>query len=196
MLAVIRLRFPNTDAKEVWSDVTMNNWLNPSIPYSLAHFWTRTSLFQADMNYFLFPAITLADPRDNAKPGENPRTVLVDGVLAEITRLFSPDWSIFKNVLIVGAQQTDQFGGGDPHKVGNTMVLAAVVDVLSPFSNICQEVGHAFSLEHELSTLGDEYQSPYSVMSSELYGGNQSSFERPPDPSLPIGKPKASPNVS
>src|SRR5678810_705920 len=76
------------------------------------------------------------------------------------------------------------------------MVLAAVVDVLSPFSNMCQEVGHAFSLEHELNTLGDEYQSPYSVMSSELYGGNNSSFERPPDPRLPIGKPKASPNVS
>src|SRR6185312_13937112 len=76
----------------------------PSIPYSLAHFWTRTSLFQADMNYFLFPAITFADPRNNAKPGEDPRVVLVDGILAEITRLFSPDWSIFKNVLIVGAQ--------------------------------------------------------------------------------------------
>jgi|GEM_PF-5799220 len=196
MLAVIRLRFPNTAASEVWSDATMNNWLNPSIPYSLAHFWTRTSLFQADMNYFLFPSITLADPRDKAKPGEDPRTVLVDGVLAEITRLFSPDWSIFKNVLIVGAQQTDQFGGGGPHKVGDTMVLAAVVDVLSPFSNICQEVGHAFGLEHELNILGDEYQSPYSVMSSELYGGNDSSFERSPDARLPIGKPKASPNVS
>ena len=196
MLAVIRLRFPNTAASEVWSDATMNNWLNPSIPFSLAHFWTRTSLFQADMNYFLFPAITLADPRDTAKPGEDRRTVLVDGVLAEITRLYSPDWSIFRNVLIVGAQQTDQFGGGGPHKVGDTMVLAAVVDVLSPFSNICQEVGHSFSLEHELDTLGVEYESPYSVMSSELYGGNQSSYERPVDARLPVGKPKATPNVS
>jgi hypothetical protein len=196
MLAVIRLRFPATAATEVWSDVTMNNWLNPSIPYSLAHFWTRSSLFQADLSYFLFPAVTMADPRSDAKPDENPRTVLVDGVLAEVTRLYSPDWSIFKNVLIVGAQQTDQFGGGGPHKVGNTMVLAAVVDVLSPFSNICQELGHAFGLEHELNTLGDEYQSPYSVMSSELYGGDNSSFEWPADPRLPIGKPKASPNIS
>ncbi len=195
MLAVIRLRFPNTDLKEVWSDATMNNWLNPSIPYSLANFWTRTSLFQADMNYFLFPAITLADPRNNAKPGEDPRVVLVDGVLAEITRLFSPDWSVFKNVLIVGAQQTDQFGGGSPHKVGNTMVLAAVVDVLSPFSNMCQEVGHSFTLDHELNTLDDDYQSPYSVMSSELYGDNKSSFQRPPDSLLPIGK-KPLPNIS
>ena len=196
MLAVIRLRFPNTAASEVWSDAAMNNWLNPSIPFSLAHFWTRTSLFQADMNYFLFPAITLADPRDKAKPGEDRRTVLVDGVLAEITRLFSPDWSIFKNVLIVGAQQTDQFGGGGPHKVGDTMVLAAVVDVLSPFSNICQEVGHSFSLDHELDTLGVDYESPYSVMSSEKYGDNKSSYERPVDARLPVGKPKASSNVS
>jgi len=196
MLAVIRLRYPSTAASEVWSDAAMNNWLNPTIPFSLAHFWTRTSLFQADLNYFLFPAITLADPRSNAKPGQNPRTVLVDGVLAEITRLFSPDWSLFKNVLIVGAQQTDQFGGGGAHKVGNTMVLAAVVDVFSPFSNMCQELGHAFSLEHELNFLGDEYQSPYSVMSSELYGNNNSSFERPADPRLPVGKPKLTPNVS
>lgn len=196
MLAVIRLRFPTTQVSEVWSDAVMNNWLNPSIPFSLAHFWTRTSLFQADITYFLFPAITLADPRAKAKPGDDPRVVLVDGVLAEVTRLFSPDWSIFKNVLIIGAQKTDQFGGGSPHKVGNTMVLAAVVDVLSPFSNICQEVGHSFGLEHELDTLGAEYQSPYSVMSSELYGNNDSSFARPVDSRLPVGKPKASPNVS
>jgi hypothetical protein len=195
MLAVIRLRFPNTDPSEVWSDAVMNSWLNPTIPFSLAHFWTRTSLFQADMNYFLFPPITLADPRDKAKPTDDPRRVLVDGVLAEITRLFSPDWSIFKNVLIVGAQATDQFGGGGPHKVGDTLVLAAVVDVLSPFSNTCQELGHSFRLEHELDVLGVEYESPYSVMSSESYGGNPTSYERPVDPRLPVGKPTP-PNIS
>src|SRR5947199_9374250 len=115
MIALIRVRFTNTPSANVWTDAVMNGWMNPTIPFSLAHFWTRTSLFQADMNYFLFPAITLPDPRDKAKPGEDRRTVLVDGVLAEITRLFSPDCSIFKNVVLVGTQQTDQFRGCGPH---------------------------------------------------------------------------------
>jgi len=69
MLAVIRLRFPATAATEVWSDAVMNNWLNPSIPFSLAHFWSRSSLFQADIGYFLFAPIVLADPRMNVPAG-------------------------------------------------------------------------------------------------------------------------------
>lgn len=193
MIAVIRVRFPATAAAEVWSDAVMHNWLNPAIPYSLAHFWSRTSLFQADLGYFLFAPIVLKDPRVDLAAGADPRQALVDGVLAEVTRAFSPDWNVFDKALIVGAQQTDQFGGGGPYQVptanGMKTIQAAVVDVLSPFSNICQELGHAFALDHELNYRSDEYQSPYSVMSSELYGGSTSSFERPVDSRLPVGKP-------
>ncbi|MEP6873796.1 MAG: hypothetical protein ABI887_05485 [Burkholderiales bacterium] len=176
----------------------MNNWLNPSIPFSLAHFWSRTSLFQADLSYFLFAPIVLADPRINMPAGADPRDRLVKGVIAEVTRAFSPDWSVFDKLLIVGAQATDQFGGG-PFQVSvgqdQKNVLVAVVDVLSPFSNVCQELGHAFALDHELNYQGDEYRSPYSVMSSEGYGGSSSSFERPVDARLPVGKP-VPPNIS
>jgi hypothetical protein len=192
MLAVIRLRFPATPATEVWSDAIMNNWLNPSIPFSLAHFWSRTSLFQADLSYFLFGPIVLTDPRINMPPGADPRVTLVNGVVAAVTKAYSPDWNVFDRILIVGAQATDQFGGGPfavPVGGSQKMLLTAVVDVLSPFSNVCQELGHAFGLDHELNYKGDEYSSPYSVMSSEGYGGARSSFERPVDARLPVGKP-------
>jgi hypothetical protein len=193
MLALIRLRFPATPATEVWSDAVMNNWLNPSIPFSLAHFWSRTSLFQADLSYFLFPPLVLADPRIDMAAGADPRDTLVKGVIAGVTQANSPDWSVFDKILIVGAQKTDQFGGGGPFQVpvgsDQKNVLVAIVDVLSPFSNVCQELGHAFGLEHELNYKGDEYTSPYSVTSSERYGDARSSFERPVDGRLPVGKP-------
>ena len=124
--------------------------------------------------------------------GADPRVTLVNGVIAAVTKAFSPDWNVFDKILIVGAQKTDQFGGGLYQvPVGDSQknVPAAVVDVLSPFSNICQELGHAFGLDHELNYKGDEYKSPYSVMSSEGYGDARSSFERPVDSRLPIGKP-------
>lgn len=45
MIAFVRVRFPATPATEVWSDGVMHNWMNASIPFSLAHFWSRASLF-------------------------------------------------------------------------------------------------------------------------------------------------------
>ena len=134
----------------------------------------------------------LADPRANMKPTDDPRDLLVNGILAEVTRLFAPDWNVFDKVLIVGAQATDQFGGGSfqvPVGDSKKNLPVAVVDVLSPFSNVCQELGHTFALDHEMDTGIDDYMSPYSVMSSEGYGSARSSFERPVDNRLPAGKP-------
>ena len=192
MIAVIRCRFTPTPASAVWSDAVMNNWMNPTIPYSLAHFWTRTSLFQADMRYILFPPIVIDDPRPNTPPKGDPRQTLVDGVTAEVTRAFRPDWSIFDRIIVVFAQQTDLFGGGAylvPVSGGQKLLPAAVCDNLSPFSDITQEVGHAFGLNHEVDDAGNEYRSPYSSMSSEGYGGATSSFERPVDARFPQGTP-------
>lgn len=38
MIAVIRARFPNTPASAVWSNAAMQAWLDPNIPFSLAHY--------------------------------------------------------------------------------------------------------------------------------------------------------------
>ncbi len=199
MIALIRVRFNNTPADKVWSDAVMHNWMNPGIQYSLAHFWTRTSFFQADMRYFLFAPVAMDDPRPKTPKDSTERQYLVAKVIAEVTKAFSPDWKIFDQLLICFAQPTDQFGGGE-HKVpiagGEKTIPAAVVDVASPFSNICQEVGHTFLLDHEIDGAGNEYMSPYSSMSSELYGGAQSSFEREKVPALPVGFPRPAPEIT
>ena len=69
-------------------------------------------------------------------------------------------------------------------------ITGAVVDLRSPFDAVCQEVGHAFGLEHELTVDGTEYGCPYSIMSSS---GQGSSFARPVDSRLPVGDMPAGP---
>jgi hypothetical protein len=190
MFAIIRVRFNDTDPSAVWGDDVVNNWLNPTIPYSLAHFWTRTSFYQADMRYFLFPPISIDDPRINIPKDGDVRQYLVNGVTAEVKRLFTPDWNVFDRLLIVFAQPTDLFGGGSfvlPIGDGQKMVPVAVCDIASPFSDICQEVGHSFGLDHEVDTDGNEYKSPYSCMSSEGYGGATTSIERAEIAGFPTG---------
>ncbi len=198
MIAVIRVKFNDTPQENVWSDEAMNNWLNPGIEFSLAHFWARTSFFQADMRYYLFPPISMDDPRTNTPPDGDTRLYLVNGVTDQITQMFNPDWRVFDSMLICFAQLTDLFGGGSyPVSVegGKKYLSVAVCDIGSPFSDICQEVGHAFGLEHEMDDSGNEYMSPYSSMSSESYGGATTSFERPENPDFPTGIAPA-PNIT
>jgi hypothetical protein len=191
MLAVIRARFPNTPATAVWPDAAMQSWLDPNIPFSLANYWTRTSFFQADMRYFLFPPVVLNDPRNDGALGTDARERLVRGVLNEVTRVSDPDWDLFDQFIICFAQATDMFGGGSyalKTRPGSdrTAITGAVIDIASNFDGICQEVGHAFGLDHELDWAGNEYGCPYSTMSSSDQG---SSFVRPVDARLPVGVP-------
>ena len=100
-----------------------------------------------------------------------------------------PDWDLFDQFLICFAQPTDMFGGG-PFTLktrpgsNRSLIKGAVIDISSPFDGICQELGHAFGIEHELDFAGNEYGCPYSVMSAS---GQGSSFERPVDARLPAG---------
>ena len=195
MIALIRVRFPGTLPKWVWTDAAMDAWMNPTIPFSLAHYWTRTSLFQADMRYHLFPPIMINDARPTANPPTqgNQRQALVDSALAEITRLYGNNWNDFDRAILVFAQATDLFGGGSYQvPVGDgppKSIPAAVCDIASSFDQVVQEVGHTFGLNHEIDTLGDEYMSPYSCMSSQKYGNTVPgpSFQRPADARLPRG---------
>jgi hypothetical protein len=195
MIALIRVRFPSTLPKWVWTDAVMDAWMNPSIPFSLAHYWTRTSLFQADMRYHLFPPIVINDARPTANPPtqDQQRQVLVDSALAEITRLYGNNWNDFDRAILVFAQATDLFGGGSHQvPVGDgppKSIPAAVCDIASSFDQVVQEVGHTFGLNHEVDTLGNEYMSPYSCMSSQRYGNAVPgpSFHRPVDNRLPRG---------
>lgn len=196
MLAVIRARFPETPVEAEWSDAAMQAWLDPNIPFSLAHYWTRTSFMGADMRYILFPPVVVNDPRPDTPPGGDARDRLVRAVLDQVTSVSDPDWDLFDQFLICFAQQTDMFGGGGyalKTRPGSdrSVITGAVVDINSPFDGICQEVGHGFGLEHELNFAGGEYGCPYSVMSAS---GQGSSFERPldarlPQGTMPVGKP-------
>lgn len=189
MLAVIRARFPETPASAVWSDAAMQAWLDPNIPFSLAHYWTRTSFIGADMRYVLFPPVVVDDPRSKMPPGADGRDLLVRAVLDQVTAMSDPDWDLFDQFVMYFAQPTDMFGGGSyalKTRPGSdrSSITGAVIDISSPFDGICQEVGHAFGIEHELNFGGVEYGCPYSVMSSS---GQGSSFERPVDVRLPVG---------
>lgn len=216
MIGAIRVRFPDTPASAVWNDTVFNNWLNTTIPFSLAHFWLKSSFGQADLRYQLFPPIVIDDPRskmteEEKKQWGKDREYLVNGVTAKITSDFRPMWGAFDALLIWFAQQTALFGGGAfpvslgyltngggllelltggrfgmALPLGTKYLPVAVCDILSPFDTICQELGHSFDFEHPLDGTGNEYGDPYDSMASQTYGGKQSSFERPFNSSLPM----------
>jgi hypothetical protein len=55
MIVFIRARFPNTPANQVWSDTVASNWMDPTIPFSLAHYWRVSTFQQIDVSYVNFP---------------------------------------------------------------------------------------------------------------------------------------------
>ena len=205
MIAVLRVRFTsNSDPATVWSDATFQNWLNPSIPFSLANFWWESSWGYFDLRTQLFPAQVLADPRPDGTVASRP--ILVNAVLAQADTLFHPAWEQFDLALIWCAQPTDQFGGRGPYPVplasgGSKPIAACVVDLGSPFDGTCEELGHAFGLQHErdfatpaeVAADDTDYKDPYSVMSARRYGAAQPDFFRPSIAGLPDGSPLKSP---
>jgi hypothetical protein len=212
MIAAIRARFTPTPAVLVWNDTVFNNWLNAAIPFSLAHFWTKTSFNQVDLRYKLFPPIVLDDPRlqmtaeERKIPGKD-REYLVNGVSGKVSDEFKPDWGEFDSMLIWFAQATDLFGGGSypvtlgyvagggglfdwlfgPPDPPKKYLPVAVCDILSSFDQVAQEVGHSFGMKHPLDTAGIDYGDPYDSMASITYGGRASSFIRMGNPQLPVG---------
>lgn len=179
MIAFIRASFPGTPSSAVWSDTMAHDWMNPTVPFSLAHFWKVSTFHQIDLTYHLFPPVELDDPRRN-QPDD--RIQLVRAVLLAVDEESHPDWDLFDRCIIYFAQKTDMFGGGAHYAPNQKLVAPAVFDLLSPFNGTCQEVGHAFGLHHELSPQMTEYGCPYSVMSASA---NDLSFFRAPDPRLP-----------
>ena len=139
MFAFIRARFPGTAASADWSDTVANNWMDPAIPFSMAHYWKLSTFQQVDLSYFLFPTVVLNDPRMTTG---NARDQLVRGVLNEVDRVSKPDWNLFDRCIIFFAQGTDLFGGGQHLAPNGKLITAAVFDVASRFDQVCQEVGH------------------------------------------------------
>ncbi len=211
MIAAIRVRFTPTPATQMWSDASFANWLNPTIPFSLGHYWRKSSFGFADLNFQIFPSIVMDDPRLQLSPADRmnngkSRQALVNGVSARVTASFKPDWSKIDGMLIWFAQPTDLFGGGAfpvplpsslPDPFGQIVGLlaqaykdipVAVSDIASPFSTVCQELGHAYGFEHPLDRNYEDYGDPYDSMASAWYGGVfNSGFTRAADPRLPMG---------
>lgn len=194
MIAAIRVRFTPTPASQVWSDTLFSNWLNSTIPFSLANFWFQSSFGQADLNFQIFPPIVMDDPRlqlsaeqqtDNAYT----RSALVNAAVAQITALYKPDWSVINSILIWYAQNTDLFGGGAFAVPGHS-IPAAVVSIGSEFDAMCQELGHLYGLQHPLNSTSNPYGDPYDSMASETYNGYSAAyvhFQRAVNAALPVG---------
>jgi hypothetical protein len=186
MFAFIRARFPNTPASAVWSDTVAANWLDPAIPFSLAHYWKVSTFQQVDFANVVFPPVVVNDPRVMAN---DDRDRLVRAVLAAVDAASHPDWNQFDRCIIGFAQKTDLFGGGTHIAPNGKLISAAVFDTNSRFDQVCQEVGHTLGLHHELGAwfwdafgnYTNEYGCPYSVMSA----ASDLSFERALDPRLP-----------
>ncbi len=186
MIAFIRARFPNTPANQVWSDTVASNWMDPAIPFSLAHFWRTSTFQQVDVSHVNFPPVVVTDPR---KGKSDDRNQLVSAVLKAVDQASHPNWDQFDRCIIFFAQATDLFGGGTDIAPNGKVIRSAVFDVASGFDQTCQEVGHAFGLNHELGAwftdnygnYTNEYGCPYSVMSA----ARDLSFMRAPDPQLP-----------
>jgi hypothetical protein len=186
MFAFIRARFPNTPANQVWTDAVAANWMDPAIPFSLAHYWRTSTFQQVDMSCVTFPAVVVNDPRQG-KPDD--RDKLVRAVLDAVDQAFHPNWNQFDRCIISFAQPTDLFGGGTHLAPNGKLIGAAVFDNASGFDQTCQEVGHTFGLNHELGAwyvdaygnYTNEYGCPYSVMSA----AGDLTFDRGPNPLLP-----------
>jgi hypothetical protein len=184
MIAFIRARFPGTPASAVWSDTVAANWMDPAIPFSLAHYWKMSTFNQVDLPHVVFPAVVVNEP-----PANDRRNQLVISVLNEVDRVSRPDWNLFDRCIIFFAQATDLFGGSTHTAPNGRTITAAVFDLASGFNQACQEVGHTLGLDHELGAWGydsygkytNEYGCPYSVMSA----ARDHSFIRAPDPRLP-----------
>jgi hypothetical protein len=187
MIAFIRARFPNTPANQVWSDTVAANWMDPTIPFSLAHYWRVSTFQQVDVSHVNFPPVVVNDPRQGKS---NDRDRLVRAVLQAVDQASHPNWDQFDRCIIFFAQApTDLFGGGTHIAPNGKVIMAAVFDLASGFDQTCQEVGHVFGLSHELGAwyvdaygnYTNEYGCPYSVMSA----ARDLSFTRAPDPRLP-----------
>lgn len=195
MFIVVRVRWTATAANDVWSDDAMHAWLDPNIPWSLAHCWSRSSFRQMTLNpYYLSPVVEVSqDPRVNPTYKDlSPRDALTQGVMdnlpsAVITDNAEAIVSGKARFIFCFAQQTDLYGTAGPR--GGVPTGHAVCDLLSPFAAICQEVGHAYGFDHELAdkVLPDgryeSYGSPYSFMSA-MSGVEHT---RPVVPDLPRG---------
>lgn len=196
MFAFIRARFPNTSANLVWPDALAANWMNPSIPFSMAHYWKMSTFQQVDFSNVVFPPVVVNDPRTGAA---DDRDKLVVAVLNAVDQASHPDWNQFDRCIICFAQQTDLFGGGTHRAPNGRLISAAVFDLQSGFDSTCQEVGHTLGLQHELGAwyydaygnYTNEYGCPYSVMSA----AGDLTFERAIDPRLPGTLPTPTPSL-
>jgi hypothetical protein len=195
MIAFIRASFPGTPTAAVWTDTVATNYMDPTVPFSMANYWKVSTFQQVDFSYYLFPPVVVNDPRTADGNNQDNRDKLVRAVLNEVDRVSKltnktgPDWNLFDRCIIFFAQTTDTFGGGQHLAPNGKPITTAVFDVTSGFDSACQEVGHTFGLEHELGawyydvfgSYTNEYGCPYSVMSA----AGDLSFIRAMDPRLP-----------
>lgn len=190
MITIVPVRFDTTPASAVWPAQLFHNWMQPLRPFSLANFWMQSSRGLVDLSYDFLDPVVMTDPRPavTIRDNDHLRGALVEEAVKAATSQASPNWDGTDILLLWFAQPTDAFGGGDtavPLRAGGTkQVRVTVLDIASTFDICGQELGHSFGFSHELDTLGNDYGSPYSVMSAR---GETGRYARAADANLPDG---------
>jgi hypothetical protein len=200
MIAVVRVRFKGSGSSTTyWPDQLVNNWMQPLRANSIANFWWLSSRGLFDLNYLLFPEVSV-DSKAPATTAE--RDPLEGAVIDAVTKAHNPDWSFVDILMCLFEDASGWWGGGTkeaPLPGGGTKpIRLTVIDFNTPFDAACQELGHSFGLDHELrvdskaavAKTGDNYASPYSVMSAQFGStGFNPEYLCPADANLPQGAP-------
>lgn len=186
MIGIIRVRLASDPNATVWTDPEWQQLMNPSVQFSLAHYWRKCTFGLADLSYRLFPPVLVTDPQpmmteEQIKADPQFRSTRVKAITQVVDNQYKPNWGAFSTLLIWVASPIDLWGtSAFDHGKGQCRVM--MCDIASKFDQLCHELGHTLGFDHPFGREGMEYNSAYDIM-----GGYDSEWTRPSIPGFPTG---------
>lgn len=177
MIGIIRVQLTTNPNATVWSDQEWQRLMDPSVPFSLAHYWRKCSFGLADLSYRLFPSVLVEDPKPNMTAEQiqaDPqfRSTRVKAITTVVDDQYHPNWGAFSTLLIWIASPFDLFGTS-AFDHGKGVCGLMMCHIASRFDQMCHELGHTLGFDHPFGREGIEYKSAYDIM-----GGYDSSWTR------------------
>ncbi|XAZ19505.1 hypothetical protein LVY75_04935 (plasmid) [Sinorhizobium sp. B11] len=195
MLRIVRFTFsdPGSTSPHPWSDSDLRNWLDDTIPFSMANYWKAVSFGEASLAFDILSSVAVTRPNPPLVDGPS-REAFVETVADAVEAAqANVAWNNGDILVAIGAENPGQNFGGQSSLVrtgpdDSTKVTLGVVFISldTGFDMMAEEVGHAFGFHHGVDAAGNDYCDRYCFMSSDNYGGTSPKFSRPKDPRLPV----------